>query len=273
MTMHTSPDGLHYVAAGDQISASQWNRLISRLKGQAAAQPGMYSDGTGVYVRRLPRPPGATDFVPYFYNDSGETIPPFSVMGVSGTISGDGMTVIKVVKPSSTYRMDYLVNGDVSVKYQNLGYYQNYPVVMVAYDTGSPSVQLFGPKADQWTASAGATGTGGTGTTLRSDWGLVIHGIYDSTNKLAFAKQVCYGRAKMCWAQAKISSGHDLSIVDNVVPMHTGWSPTANASDEITLGTDDGTTWKTNDNAWGKIVYDDYEDKWYAIDFPGPPCC
>jgi hypothetical protein len=85
-------------------------------------------------------------------------------------------------------------------------------------------------------------------------------GFIDSTGAVVSIQQ----QAKMCYCQAKISSGNTLAEVDNVVPMDGGQSPVTSSTE--TLSVSSGFT--TNNDAYGIIVWDETADVWRPIDFP-----
>lgn len=59
--------------------------------------------------------PGAAPFPVPFKNESGETIPAYGVMRITGVSTGQSVPVITVAKPSSTFQRLYLVNGPLQV--------------------------------------------------------------------------------------------------------------------------------------------------------------
>jgi hypothetical protein len=215
-----------------------------------------------------------------FYNDSGETVPIAAVMAVTGVHTLDDGTVIpKISKPSSTPAKSYLLNGATEVPVADaeadppttgIGTYQDsdFRDVLALYDTGTPAVdEEWGPDNGVWGLRKGSVGDGASGTTiLRADWGILVYGIADSTNKVLLGRVVSKGRARMCLCQAKISSGHTLATVDTITSMDGGWCPVASATD--TLSVDSGFT--TDDNAVGVIVYNETTNTWRPLDFPCP---
>jgi hypothetical protein len=101
---------------------------------------------------------------------------------------------------------------------------------------------------------------------MRTDWGIMVGGVIDATNHYLIGKQVCKGRARMCRAQAKISSGHTLSTVDHVTGMDGGWAPVLDASTEVTVNSG----FETDNDTWGIIVCREADATWDCIDFPCP---
>lgn len=137
-------------------------------------------------AQQLGSPPGGTSRPPRtdrrfdddgieFFNDSGFTIPPFGIVGVDSSMDfGSGDAIPKVKRPGTTYYEDWLVNGDAPVSDQAYGMAQLGPVVVFAYDSGSPTAKsIYGPKPSQFTGSAGYAGL------------LRTIKIIDSTNKWA----------------------------------------------------------------------------------------
>lgn len=91
-----------------------------------------------------------------FRNDSGETIPAYAVMRITGTATiGTDTTVYKVEKPNTTFSRWYLVNGPDTVSTSQLygtGSFCNI-ADRVLYDSGdgTPSQgQVWGPYPSQW---------------------------------------------------------------------------------------------------------------------------
>jgi len=69
-------------------------------------------------------------------------------------------------------------------------------------------------------------------------------------------------QAKMCYCQAKIANGNDLTIVDNVEPMDGGQSPVDAAADELAVEAG----FKTHDDAYLIIVWDETNKIWRPSD-------
>lgn len=55
-------------------------------------------------------------------NDSGEIIPAFSILRVTGTVSVNSKIVYKVDKPNTTFERRYLVNGPVAIPVGKYGF-------------------------------------------------------------------------------------------------------------------------------------------------------
>jgi hypothetical protein len=112
-----------------------------------------------------------------FYNNSGEEVPAYAIMAVTGVQElGTGEIVKKIAKPSTTFYREYIVNGSVAVANSSAGIYQKGPEVLVAYDTGTPAVgEGWGPKPGQWTISKNYPQT------------CCIAGITDAVNKIVLA--------------------------------------------------------------------------------------
>jgi hypothetical protein len=113
-------------------------------------------------------------------NTSGESIPPFSVARVNSVIETNGIATHELKKPSTTFSRTYAVTGQAGIINNGYGAVFNCPVVLVTYDTGTPSAgETWGPKPSQWSVSKGYPG-------------FVCLGIVDSTNKIALARQEPY---------------------------------------------------------------------------------
>lgn len=96
-----------------------------------------------------------------FSNGSGETIPPFSVMRITGATNNHGEITFTVAKPNATTYTAYLVSGPFAVPAGKEGICTTLTQAgYVAYDTGeTPSVgEEWGPTNGQWTVIQGATG-------------------------------------------------------------------------------------------------------------------
>ena len=210
-----------------------------------------------------------------YYNDTTETIPPFGIAAITG-VNGTSLeySIPKGVKPSSTYRKDYLINVGYEVKkYEEdistgIGQYQDGQIVKALYNSGTPAVgELWGPTEGQWYLSKGSTGSGDSDTTHTwADWGVIVTGVFDSDAKILLGRIVPYGRARMCLCSAKITSGTSLSEVDGITSMDHGWCPVESATD--TLSVESG--FETDDDAVGIIVYDAKNNNWRPLDFPCP---
>ena len=97
-----------------------------------------------------------------FYNDSGETIPAYALMPVTGVhivVDGEGNpieTILKVDKPGTTFYWRYIVNDENAVEADGTGYYQNTETVRVRYAwnqlVGYPGTG-WGPAPDSWYAT------------------------------------------------------------------------------------------------------------------------
>lgn len=91
-------------------------------------------------------------------NDSGEEIPAFGLMRITGTTTVDGEPVWTVDKPSSTFQRFVLVNGETAIPASGsndiygTGYFCDRPF-RALYDTsdGTPSYgQVWGPRSGSW---------------------------------------------------------------------------------------------------------------------------
>ena len=91
----------------------------------------------------------------YIRNSTGETIPAFAVCRPTGATMDGTTPVITVAKPSTTFSVDYVVNGSTAIAAGEIGDAQNGPLVYVLYDDASTpsSGEGWGPKPDQWSLS------------------------------------------------------------------------------------------------------------------------
>lgn len=90
-----------------------------------------------------------------FRNDSGETIPAFACMRVTGEITVSGAVLWTVTKPDTTFARFYLINGPDTVSTNDLygtGSFVDLPD-RVLYDSadGTPAAgEVWGPYPSQW---------------------------------------------------------------------------------------------------------------------------
>lgn len=114
-----------------------------------------------------------------YHNDSGEAIPPFAVMRITGVnSSGTAPWRVKVSKPNTTFYRYYLVNGPVRCPVSDNGWGTFiWDAGYVLYDTGStPAIgETWGPQDGAWTIKknrwgfnivGGNAGSGATSKTL-----------------------------------------------------------------------------------------------------------
>ena len=113
-----------------------------------------------------------------FVNNSGETVPAYGIMAVTGmTIESDAnnLPIYEIDKPGSTFCRTYMVNGpfDVDAGDGELGTFQGPADVLYDSGFGTPAFgDGCGPKSGQWSLSKGYSGCS-------------INGIVDSTDKIA----------------------------------------------------------------------------------------
>jgi hypothetical protein len=111
-------------------------------------------------------------------NDGGYDIGPFEVFAITDSVVVDGQAILVGEQPSSTFHVNYGVNGAHTVT-ANGGYgtYQPGPEVRIVYDTGTPAVgEEYGPKAGQGTLVKGYPSI------------CTVLGIVDSENKIALVR-------------------------------------------------------------------------------------
>lgn len=72
---------------------------------------------------------------------------------------------------------------------------------------------------------------------------------------------------RICRAQAKITSGHNLTVVDHVTPIDNSESPVSSPTEELEVTYDNG-NYTTDDDTWGFILYDSVDGKWKPFEFP-----
>lgn len=89
-----------------------------------------------------------------FRNTSGEIIPAYACMRITGAERKAGRVVLTVAKPSTTFQRLYLVNGSKPVAAASTAY--GYGTYLdeggeVLYESGTPAYgESWGPKASQW---------------------------------------------------------------------------------------------------------------------------
>lgn len=98
-----------------------------------------------------------------FRNTTAETIPPFSVMRITGaenTTQPEHAIRFTVAQPNSTFCTDYLINGPYSVAAGEDGIGTTLAQAgYVAYDTGTPAYgEEWGAKTGQWTLNKNRPG-------------------------------------------------------------------------------------------------------------------
>ncbi len=135
-----------YLGSGDRGAQILWWEATSSS-----------NEGTIVWALiRLGAVPG-----PRFYNASGETVPAYAMMAVTGVQTlDDGSIIPKIEKPSTTFYHNYLVNGSVSVPVEDdttmppttgIGNYQDSDDVKIWYYGTAPALgDELGPAPGYW---------------------------------------------------------------------------------------------------------------------------
>ncbi len=111
-----------------------------------------------------------------FRNDSGEVVPAFGIMEVTGLTIRDDDVVLTITKPSTTFGRPYVINGDSEVSIGGYGNCTNSSPCPQYYTTGTtPAIgDGYGPKPSQWTLEKNYPGT------------TKVIGLVDSTNKILY---------------------------------------------------------------------------------------
>ena len=95
----------------------------------------------------------------FFKNDSGEEIPPFACMIVTGTETVDGITYLICNKPTDADAGEYVFNNQKSVAIGSTGAIQSGPVIYVKTDTDLVDdivdAAICGPVVDEWFVARG----------------------------------------------------------------------------------------------------------------------
>ncbi len=107
--------------------------------------------------RRQRRFSGPFDDIKIYNNENSE-MPQYGIGRVTAISEVGGEKVVNLEKPSSTFSRNYLVNSGGDVAYQKTGISKNRPVVKLLCDATPAIGDVFGPKANQWTASKGYPG-------------------------------------------------------------------------------------------------------------------
>lgn len=111
-----------------------------------------------------------------FRNDSGEVVPAFGIMEVTGAIIRDDDVVLTITKPSTTFGRPYAVNGDSEVAIGGYGNCTNSSPCPQYYTSGTTPAfgNGYGPKPGIWTLEKGYPAT------------TIVDVIVDSTNKILY---------------------------------------------------------------------------------------
>lgn len=96
-----------------------------------------------------------------FRNDSGEAVPAYALMRVTGMATVEGRRIHTISKPDATYRRRYLVNGphEWGIGKPGWGYWL-WHADYVLYDTGNTPAfgEEWGPEPSSWTIKKDAPG-------------------------------------------------------------------------------------------------------------------
>lgn len=114
----------------------------------------------------------------FFRNDSGEEIPAYACMIVTGTETVDGITYLICDKPTDTDAGEYVFNNGNVVAIGDTGAIQTGPVIYVKTDTDKideiVDAAICGPVIDEWfVARGGPFYVAGKDTEIGKDIGLV----------------------------------------------------------------------------------------------------
>jgi hypothetical protein len=112
-----------------------------------------------------------------FRNDSGEAIPAYGVMAVTGRVLIEDATYLTVEKPSDTFSWEYAVNDSTDIAEDDYGTAQQGDYRTFLYDDGESTPvakEWFGPVSGQWSMRKNYPCIGsvageidGTATTMR----------------------------------------------------------------------------------------------------------
>ena len=108
-----------------------------------------------------------------FTNVSGETIPAFAAMAITGLVYENGIAFLQCDKPSTTFLREYAVNNMFDVPGGLRGTCFRAGDLRVLYDSGTPANgEGWGPKPGQWSLSRGYPG-------------FAIQGVVNSQHRIA----------------------------------------------------------------------------------------
>jgi len=142
------------IAVFDEETALDVLRTIEALKASGLLEP-----TTSQLNQGLPGSTAITSPAPVFvYNDSGEVVPPYSLMQMTGTLNETGRNYVKVDKPidSTLLRCPMLINGHTEIPVEGYGMAQNGPVYRLKMGVTIVVGDRLGAKTGQWTADYGS---------------------------------------------------------------------------------------------------------------------
>jgi len=93
-----------------------------------------------------------------FVNNSGETIPPYSVLRVTGTTARNGEPFFTVEKPNSTQQKYYPINGAAAVGANQIGECTFSQQAIAAHESAPSYGTQVGPVDGEWTLSTSGEG-------------------------------------------------------------------------------------------------------------------
>lgn len=93
-----------------------------------------------------------------FRNDSGETVPPYAVMRVTGTETVHGQTILTIGKPDGSNQNWYAINGPGQIAANSIAGCTLSPSAIIRVESGTPS------NGDEWGPSSGNWGIGSSGS-------------------------------------------------------------------------------------------------------------
>jgi hypothetical protein len=134
-----------------------------------------------------------------FRNDSGEEIPAWSVLEVTGTVSGAGRATLTCRKPTNS-GCTFVSSGPFSVQADKFGDCVVSPHRIVKYTGTVAAGDEIGPAPGQWYAS-------------NDEFGMMVLGVIDSANSLALVTLL--PKAETCGIDSSSSYG---SSVCNTIP-------------------------------------------------------
>ena len=85
-----------------------------------------------------------------YRNDSGETVPPFGLLRLTGTAQVLNQHIVTATKPDSVFCRYYAVNGPASVSNGKMGECTLTPLAIVRTESVSSAGITYGAKSGQW---------------------------------------------------------------------------------------------------------------------------
>lgn len=114
MTDRLNREILNEAVAGDRITLQQWNAVVRAIKANSGSWNGFQDEGSSVSSPKI------KSSIPTFtgYNSTGETIPPFSILGIkSSGVEDDALQLVleKIGAESVSSQLLLVTNGSIEI--------------------------------------------------------------------------------------------------------------------------------------------------------------